>query len=200
MGELPTTDHPGHPGALGDSIDPRRDRRGSRRLRMDAPADSPRRVQQKETPASTAPAAPRRRCESPRRCPTARVHAPTDATPPPARECAGTTHGASRSLLPHGGRSRGTHWCGAASVGEQTIVIAFRKSAWTDVRDRDGRVLLNGPRQAAARRRCRHAAVRVKIGNAGDVRSSTRAAGRPRAVHAEKRRTIDIADTAAEDR
>ena len=40
-----------------------------------------------------------------------------------------------------------------ASVGEQTVIVAFRKSAWTEIRDRDGRVLLTGTQPARHRRR-----------------------------------------------
>ena len=59
---------------------------------------------------------------------------------------------------------------GATPVAEQTVVVAFRANSWTEIRDRDGRVLLTGIyRAGTAQTVSGTPPLTVKIGNAGDV-------------------------------
>ena len=59
----------------------------------------------------------------------------------------------------------------APSAGEQTtMIIAFRKSSWTEIRDRDRRLLLTGTQPAGTTQTVSGAPpLSVTIGNAGDV-------------------------------
>jgi cytoskeleton protein RodZ len=58
----------------------------------------------------------------------------------------------------------------APSAGEQTVIVAFRKSSWTEIRDRDGRLLLTGTHPAGTTQTLSGAPpLAVTIGNAGDV-------------------------------
>jgi len=56
------------------------------------------------------------------------------------------------------------------SAGDQTAIIAFRKSSWTEVRDRDGRLLLSGNHQAGTTETVTGPPpLSLTIGNASDV-------------------------------
>ena len=58
----------------------------------------------------------------------------------------------------------------AAPMAEQTVVVAFRNNAWTEIRDRDGRVLLTGVnRGGTAQTVSGVPPLTIKIGNAADV-------------------------------
>jgi len=58
----------------------------------------------------------------------------------------------------------------APSASEQTMIIAFRKSSWTEIRDRDRRLLLTGTQPAGTTQTVSGAPpLSVTIGNAGDV-------------------------------
>jgi len=58
----------------------------------------------------------------------------------------------------------------APAAGEQTVTVAFRKSSWTEIRDRDGRLLLTGTHPAGTTQTVSGVPpLSVKIGNAGDV-------------------------------
>ena len=59
---------------------------------------------------------------------------------------------------------------GASSVAEQTVVVAFRSNSWTEIRDREGRVLITGINRAGTAQTVTGAPpFTVKIGNANDV-------------------------------
>jgi cytoskeleton protein RodZ len=58
----------------------------------------------------------------------------------------------------------------AAPTGEQTVVVAFRSNSWTEIRDRDGRVLITGLNRAGTAQTVTGAPpFTIKIGNANDV-------------------------------
>jgi cytoskeleton protein RodZ len=58
----------------------------------------------------------------------------------------------------------------AAPVAEQTVIVAFREKAWTEIRDRDGRVLLTGIYAKGTAQTVSGAPpFTIKIGNAGEV-------------------------------
>jgi len=57
-----------------------------------------------------------------------------------------------------------------APIAEQTVVVAFRENAWTEIRDRDGRVLLTGTyRRGTAQTVSGAPPLAITIGNANDV-------------------------------
>ena len=59
---------------------------------------------------------------------------------------------------------------GASSVAEQTVVVAFRSNSWTEIRDRDGRVLITGINRAGTAQTVTGTPpFTLKIGNANDV-------------------------------
>jgi cytoskeleton protein RodZ len=59
---------------------------------------------------------------------------------------------------------------GATPVAEQTVVVAFRDNSWTEIRDRDGRVLLTGMNRAGTAQTISGTPpLTIKIGNASDV-------------------------------
>jgi cytoskeleton protein RodZ len=58
----------------------------------------------------------------------------------------------------------------AAPAGEQTVVVAFRSNSWTEIRDRDGRVLITGINRAGTAQTVTGTPpFTLKIGNANDV-------------------------------
>ena len=81
----------------------------------------------------------------------------------------------------------------AAPAAEAAIALAFRDTSWTEVRDRDGRVVLSGMNRAARRRAYRDAAARRRDRQRrGCQRHLSRQAGRPRAAHATERRALQV--------
>jgi cytoskeleton protein RodZ len=59
---------------------------------------------------------------------------------------------------------------GTTPVAEQTVVVAFRDNSWTEIRDRDGRVLLTGMNRAGTAQTVSGTPpLTIKIGNASDV-------------------------------
>jgi cytoskeleton protein RodZ len=59
---------------------------------------------------------------------------------------------------------------GAPPAGGETVVIAFRKSSWTEIRDRDGRVLLTGTNPGGTTQTVSGTPpLSIKIGNADEV-------------------------------
>jgi len=59
---------------------------------------------------------------------------------------------------------------GATPVAEQTVIVSFRNNSWTEIRDRDGRVLLTGINRAGTAQTVKGAPpLTLKIGNANDV-------------------------------
>ena len=141
---------------------------------MRPPGDSRITVQQKETPASTAPAAaaPSTDVSTSLPNPLASNAPTTDSSPPPAVDAPKATASAAANapVAAPTPQVATPPAAGAASVGEQTIVITFRKSSWADVRDRDGRVLLIGTHPGGTTQTVSGTPpFAIKIGNAGDV-------------------------------
>ena len=94
----------------------------------------------------------------------------TDAAPPPAVGAPSAAAAAPASPVAASTPAPTSATTGAASAGEQTIVIAFGKSSWTEVRDRDGRVLLIGTHPGGtAQTVSGMPPFAIKIGNADDV-------------------------------
>lgn len=137
--------------------------------------DSRTAARQKETPASTTPAAaaPKPSADVSTSLPNPLAfNPPTEATPAPAMNAPSATASApgNAPVLAPAANVATLPAAGAASVGEQTIVIAFRKSSWSDVRDRDGRVLLSGTHSAGSTQTVSGTPpFTIRIGNASDV-------------------------------
>ena len=84
---------------------------------------------------------------------------PLDAGAAPVAAASGTASAPAATPAPAG-----------APVAEQTVVVAFRENAWTEIRDRDGRVLLTGVyRRGTAQTVSGAPPLAVTIGNANDV-------------------------------
>ncbi len=142
---------------------------------------------------AVAAAARRRRTPPARRCPTplatpsprrARRRAGRRRTAVRRRTAPPAAGSATRARAGQRSRCRARAGRTAAAPGEQPLVLAFRDYSWTEVRDRDGRVLLS-PDESGRHDadRVGHAAVRVVIGNAADVDAALQGrAGRPRAA------------------
>jgi cytoskeleton protein RodZ len=83
--------------------------------------------------------------------------APLDASSAPAAAPSGAAPSASAATA-------------ATPVAEQTIVVAFRNNSWTEIRDRDGHVLITGLNRAGTTQTVTGPPpFTLKIGNANDV-------------------------------
>jgi cytoskeleton protein RodZ len=161
IGELPTTDH-GKPGVMRWAIP----------LVLAAivaaaaiyewmrPAGEPRAVATKDAPARE-PAAP------PPMAPTAPKESGTTALPNPLSGSAAPS--ASTPAAADGAGSASTA-APAAAAGDQPVVVSFRDYSWTEIRDRDGRVLLSGMNSGGTEQSVAGTPpLAVVIGNAADV-------------------------------
>ena len=96
----------------------------------------------------------------------------TEGAPAANADSTSTAPPAATNAAPAGaaGTAPGTALAAAPSAGEQTMIIAFRKSSWTEIRDRDRRLLLTGTQPAGTTQTVSGAPpLSVTIGNAGDV-------------------------------
>jgi len=88
---------------------------------------------------------------------------------PPASEASTTPVAPASSVVPAAAPATPAP-AGAIPPAEQTVVVAFRDNSWTEIRDRDGRVLLSGiNRGGTAQTVTGVPPLTIKIGNANDV-------------------------------
>jgi cytoskeleton protein RodZ len=119
----------------------------------------------KDAPAQAAPAAG----TSPS-TPAAPAVAAT-ALPNPVASSAPAAEGVASPAPDSSGAAAAAHAAaGTTPVAEQTVVVAFRDNSWTEIRDRDGRVLLTGMNRAGTAQTVSGTPpLTIKIGNASDV-------------------------------
>jgi len=94
------------------------------------------------------------------------AHSASGAANPPEREASAPN----AATTPGTAAAPAAASAGANASAEQTVVVAFRNSSWTEIRDRDGRVLLSGTyRGGTAQTVTGVPPLTLKIGNAADV-------------------------------
>ena len=122
------------------------------------------------TPAAPAIAPPAQSAAStPLPNPVASAAPRADGAPAPIAEPAGAAP-RETSSAPTVAPASGTAPLASPSPGDQTAIIAFRKSSWTEIRDRDGRLLLSGNHQAGTTETVTGPPpLSLTIGNASDV-------------------------------